>query len=115
METAITYEQRAAIYRKQINVRRAHRASANKIINRIDTVIASGDTRRLRQLKQSLIDKWTLLTKLDDNVHSCYEFYVKARERLAAAGLRLKKFVTNSEELRRQIQLNKHQLENGGV
>ena len=39
-----------------------------------------------------------------DDVKSIYEFYVKSKVRLASAGFNLRKFVTNSHELRDLIQ-----------
>lgn len=41
-----------------------------------------------------------------DNVDSTYELYLKAKVRLAEAGFKLRKFVTNSEELRARIAAN---------
>lgn len=49
-------------------MRRAHRSSATRSINQIDAAIESNDARRLRQLKQSLANKLTVLAKLDDEV-----------------------------------------------
>ena len=44
-----------------------------------------------------------------------YQFYENSRQRLAMAGFQLRKFVTNSDELRRRIQLNECRSENGGA
>ena len=38
-----------------------------------------------------------------NDAQSTYEFYLKSRVRLASAGFKLRKFVTNSEELRCRI------------
>lgn len=43
------------------------------------------------------------LTTGSDDVEGVYEFYMKAKLRLAEAGFNLRKFVTNSLELRRRI------------
>ena len=43
------------------------------------------------------------LTTGSDDVEGAYEFYMKAKLRLAEAGFNLRKFVTNSLELRRRI------------
>ena len=51
---------------KRINVRRAH--SATRFTGQIEDAVESGDVRRLKQLKQSLTNKLTVLTKLDDKV-----------------------------------------------
>ena len=40
---------------------------------------------------------------------------MKSRQRLAVAGFHLRKFVTNSDELRHLIQLNECQSGNGGA
>ena len=61
-------EEQEALRTKRINVRRAHRASATRFINQIDGAVESSDARRLRQLKQSLADKLTVLCKLDDEL-----------------------------------------------
>ena len=58
----------AALRTKRENVRRAHRASATRSINQIDNAIESRDSQRLRQLKQSLANKLTVLARLDDEV-----------------------------------------------
>ena len=39
-----------------------------------------------------------------DDVESTFEFYLKAKLRLAAAGFKLRKFLSNSEELRQHIE-----------
>ena len=46
---------------------------------------------------------------------SAFEFYKKSRQRLAVAGFRSQRFITNSEELRHLIYLNESQSEGGGV
>ena len=48
-------------------------------------------------------------------VGSTYDFYMKSRQRLAVAGFRLRKFVTNSDELHHLIYLNECQSGNGGA
>ena len=63
----VSSAQLLALRKKRVNVRRAHRASAMKLINQVESVAAS-DARRLRQLKQSLTDKLALLERLDEEV-----------------------------------------------
>ena len=50
------------------NVRRVHRASGTRFMNQIDVAIEFKNTRQLKQLKQSLIDKLSVLMKLDDEL-----------------------------------------------
>ena len=50
------------------NVRRAHRASVTRFMNQIDAAIESKNTRQLKQLKQSLTAKLSVLMKLDDEL-----------------------------------------------
>lgn len=67
------------------------------------------------------VDKFLSSIYVDDlvsgsvDVNSAFEFYKKSRQRLAVAGFRLQKFITNSEELRRLIYLNESQSEGGGA
>ena len=61
-------EEEIALRTKKGNVRRAHRASATRLINQIDGAIVSADVRRLKQLKQSLTNKLTVLARLDDEL-----------------------------------------------
>ena len=57
----------------------------------------------------AFVDKFLSSIYVDDLVSGCndaqstYEFYLKSKVRLASAGFRLRKFVTNSEELRCRI------------
>ena len=67
-ESVLSTEEQAALRRKRVNVRRAHRASTTKSINQIDGAIESNDVRRLRQLKQSLTGKLTVLAKLNEDI-----------------------------------------------
>ena len=67
------------------------------------------------------VDKFLASIYVDDlvtgstDVNSAFEFYKKSRQRLAVAGLRLRKFITNSEELQCLIQQNESQSEDWGV
>ena len=67
------------------------------------------------------VDKFLASIYVDDlvtgstDVNSAFEFYKKSRQRLAVAGLRLRRFITNSEELRCLIQQNESQSEDGGA
>jgi len=61
-------DEQAVLRTRRVNVRRAHRSSATRSINQIDAAIESNDARQLRQLKQSLANKLTVLAKLDDEV-----------------------------------------------
>lgn len=47
-----------------------------------------------------------------DDVASAYELYLKSKSRLAEAGFNLRKFVTNSDELRSQIRANEQSPDN---
>ena len=49
-------------------VRAAHRGSVTRLLGQLDEALESADVRRLRQLKQSLIDKLDILSKLDDKL-----------------------------------------------
>ena len=70
-----------------------------------------------RQADPQFVDLFLSSIYVDDlvagsgDVESTYHFYVKSRERLSTAGFNLRKFVTNSEELRKLIQSKEHQLE----
>lgn len=55
-----------ALRTKRLNVRQAHCASATRFINQVNGAVQSNDAHQLRQLKQSLSDKLTVLTKLDN-------------------------------------------------
>ena len=62
-----------------------------------------------RETDPEFVDKFLSSIYVDDlvsggnDVQSTYEFYLKSRVRLASAGFKLRKFVTNSEELRGRI------------
>ena len=49
-------------------VRAAHRGSVTRLLGQVDEMLASTDVCRLKQLKQSLIDKLSVLSKLDDEL-----------------------------------------------
>ena len=63
-----------------------------------------------REMDPVFVDKFLSSIYVDDlvsgsmNLESTYELYTKAKLRLAFAGFKLRKFVTNSEELRQLIQ-----------
>ena len=50
--------------------RAGHRATVTRLVNELNEVIASGDTGRLRQMKQSLGDKIDILSHLDEQILS---------------------------------------------
>ena len=50
-----------------------------------------------------------------NDAQSTYEFYQKSRVRLASAGFKLRKFVTNSEELHCRILEDEVPVEKQGV
>ena len=62
-----------------------------------------------REGDPAFVDKFLSSIYVDDlvsgssDLESAYELYVKSKLRLATAGFRLRKFVTNSEELRQLI------------
>ena len=66
------------------------------------------------------VDKFLSSIYVDDlvtgssDVESTYEFYKKSSQRLAVAGFRLRRFVTNSDELRHHIHLDESQFGDGG-
>jgi len=60
-------EKRRLLARKK-RVRAAHRGSVTRIIGQVEEAIASADTCRLKQLRQSLSDKSSVLSKLDDEL-----------------------------------------------
>ena len=74
-----------------------------------------------RKADPQFVDKFLSSIYVDDlisgssDIGSTYDFYKKARHRLVVAGLRLRKFITNSDELHRLIQLNEGHLKNGGT
>ena len=67
------------------------------------------------------VDKFLASIYVDDlvtgstDINSAFEFYKKSRQRLAVTGLRLRRFITNYEELQCLIQQNESQSENGGA
>ena len=74
-----------------------------------------------RKADPQFVDKFLSSIYVDDlisgssDIGSTYDFYKKARHRLVVAGLWLRKFITNSDELHRLIQLNEGHLKNGGT
>ena len=74
-----------------------------------------------RSVDPHFVDKFCSSIYVDDlvagssDVKSAFKFYQKSRQRLAVAGFRLRKFITNSEELRQLIQQSESQCEDGGV
>ena len=70
-----------------------------------------------RDLDPTFVDKFLSSIYVDDvvagagDVESTLEFYKKARHRLAAAGFRLRKFLTNSDEFSELIQQCEYQVE----
>lgn len=67
---------------------------------------------RYRDRDPLFVDKFLSSIYVDDvslgstDVDATYELYLKSKTRLAEAGFKLRKFVTNSSDLYRQIQLN---------
>lgn len=65
--------------------------------------------RKYQESDPLFVDKFLSSVHVDDvslgasDVESTYELYLKSKSRLAEAGFRLRKFVTNSEELRCRI------------
>ena len=75
-----------------------------------------------RSVDPHFVDKFCSSIYVDDlvagssDLESAFKFYQKSRQRLAVAGFRLQKFITNSEELRRLIQQRANlRAEDGGV
>ena len=70
-----------------------------------------------RDVDPSFVDKFLSSIYVDDvnlgstDVELTYELYLKSKLRLAEAGFKLRKFVTNSDELRHQINANEQSLE----
>ena len=58
-------EQRAEEAARKKRVRAAHRGSATRLTAQLEHILDSGDTRQMKQLRQSLTDKLQVLTKLD--------------------------------------------------
>lgn len=67
---------------------------------------------RYRDCDPLFVDKFLSSIYVDDvslganDIDTTYELYLKSKTRLAEAGFKLRKFVTNSVDLRHQIQLN---------
>ena len=74
-----------------------------------------------RESDQAFVDKFLSSIYVDDlvsgsnDLESTYELYVKSKLRLATAGFQLRKFVMNSEELRRLIQDDESSPTGGGM
>ena len=70
-----------------------------------------------RDVDPSFVDKFLSSIYVDDvslgsnDVESTYELYLKSKSRLAEAGFKLRKFVTNSDELRGRIHANEQLLD----
>ena len=73
--------------------------------------------RKYQEIDPSFMDKFLSSVYVDDislgsnNVESTYELYLKSKLRLAEAGFKLRKFVTNSDELRCQVNANEQTAE----
>ena len=73
--------------------------------------------RRYQEIDPLFVDKFLSSIYVDDvslgsnDVESTYELYLKSKSRLAEAGFKLRKFVTNSEELRSQVDTNEQTTE----
>ena len=73
------------------------------------------------QADPDFVDKFLSSIYVDDlvsgsnDLESTYKFYKKSKLRLAIVGFRLRKFITNSEELHRRIQENESHSGDGGV
>ena len=61
-------EAEAADPTTQRRVRAAHRGSLTRLMGQLEEALGSDNTRRLKQLRQSLTDKVSLLTRLDDEL-----------------------------------------------
>ena len=74
-----------------------------------------------RDSDPGFVDKFCSSIYVDDvvsgstDVESAYRFYLKARLRLGEAGFKLRKFVTNSVELRRLIEKDESTAQEGGA
>jgi len=72
---------------------------------------------RYRQQDSEFVETMTRATYVDDvstgaeTVDKAYELYLKSKVRLAEGGFNLRKFVTNSAELRQQIEDNEANIE----
>ena len=73
--------------------------------------------RRYQEIDPLFVDKFLSSIYIDDvslgsnDVESTYKLYLKSKSRLAEAGFKLRKFVTNSEELRSQVDTNEQTTE----
>lgn len=73
--------------------------------------------RRYQEIDPVFVDKFLSSIYVDDvslgssDVESTYELYLKSKSRLAEAGFKLRKFVTNSGELRCRINANEQTTE----
>ena len=67
-----------------------------------------------RHMDPTFVDKFLSSIYVDDvslggdDVDSTFELYLKSKLRLAEAGFKLRKFITNSAELQHQIAANEH-------
>ncbi len=61
-------DEASEIMARKKRVRAAHRGSVTKMIGRLNDALGSSDVCRLKQLKQSLTDKLSVLSKLDDEL-----------------------------------------------
>ena len=70
-----------------------------------------------RSIDPTFVDNFLSSIYVDDvslgssDIETTYELYLKSKSRLAEAGFKLRKFVTNSDELRRQISVNEQSQE----
>ena len=68
--------------------------------------------RKYQEIDPLFMENFLFSIHVDDislgsnGVESTYELYLKAKLRLAKAGFKLRKFVTNSDELRCQVDAN---------
>jgi hypothetical protein len=68
--------------------------------------------RKYQEIDPLFVDKFLSSIYVDDvslgsnDVESTYELYLKSKSRLAEVGFKLRKFVTNSDELRCQVDAN---------
>ena len=73
--------------------------------------------RKYQEVDPLFVDKFLSSIYVDDvslgsnDVESTYELYLKSKSRLAEAGFKLRKFVTNSEELRCRVDANEQTVE----
>ena len=73
--------------------------------------------RQYQDADPQFVDKFLSSIYVDDvslgsdSVDSTYQLYLKSKTRLAEAGFKLRKFVTNSDELRHQVNANEQTVE----